>query len=230
MQKIKICAISDTHGFLPKIPECDFLCVAGDILPLNIQRDFNKSIGWLNGPFAEWCLDIFNRGTVIVGVAGNHDIAFQQIPNLIPRDIFWKYLEDGGVSYQGLNFWGTPWQLPFGYGWAYNAEEDMLDLKYSRIPDNTDVIISHGPPFKHGDAVKQFGYDFYGNALEDNIHVGSHTLLNVIYKVKPKLVVVGHIHGGRGIYKVDDIDTIVVNASIMDEEYKPVNEPIIVEI
>ena len=54
---IKICGISDMHGTLLDIPECDILCICGDILPLDIQRNIDQSIAWLAGPFQKWLLD-----------------------------------------------------------------------------------------------------------------------------------------------------------------------------
>ena len=68
---IKIAAISDLHGTLPKIDECDLCLIAGDIIPLDIQNNRTSSIVWLFKTFLPWvnqlpCKEVFM-------VAGNHD-------------------------------------------------------------------------------------------------------------------------------------------------------------
>lgn len=35
---IKICAISDLHGYLPKIEPCELVLICGDIVGLHAQR------------------------------------------------------------------------------------------------------------------------------------------------------------------------------------------------
>ena len=51
---MKIVALSDLHGTLPTfVPECDVVVIAGDILPLNIQRKIDESICWLCNDFKD---------------------------------------------------------------------------------------------------------------------------------------------------------------------------------
>jgi Icc-related predicted phosphoesterase len=54
-------------------------------------------------------------------------------------------------------------------------------------------------------------------------------LLKRIEEIKPKLVVCGHVHEGYGAYKLP-CGTTIVNASVLDEKYRLVNAPIVVEI
>ena len=73
----KICAISDIHGHLPEIPECDILCICGDIIPLYIQREFAQSIAWLSGPFQKWALEAPCKHVVMIW--GNHDFIGERL-------------------------------------------------------------------------------------------------------------------------------------------------------
>lgn len=212
--KTKICCISDLHGNLPEIPDCDLLLIAGDIVPLWAQNDTNFSNIWMNCSFKTWINKISNRGITIVGIAGNHDFCFEK--NCFPKNLAWHYLQDKQYEYNGLKIWGTPWQPYFG-GWAFNLYEEQLSNKWDLIPKDTDIIIVHGPPYLHGDNVLNIQD---GKKYQE--HVGSPSLLRKIQEVKPKLVVCGHVHCSAGIYHIDD--TIVVNASYVDEQYKPTSK------
>src|SRR4051812_5812524 len=105
---MKIVAISNLHGQMPeRIPACDLLLLAGDLAPVsNHALGFQRS--WLDGPFRSG----LRKGPArhIVGIAGNHDLIFEQAPDLVPRDLPWTYLQDSGTSCDGLSIWGTPWQ------------------------------------------------------------------------------------------------------------------------
>ena len=209
---VNICCVSDLHGMLPDIPDCDLLFIAGDIVPLWAQNNRDISYAWLDSSFREWLLKLFNRGIITVGIAGNHDFVFED--GYFPRNLFWKYLQDEQVEFKGLKIWGTPWQPTF-YNWAFNAEEEVLEQKWDMIPKDTDVIIVHGPPYLHGDRVK-------------DTHVGSPSLLRKIKEIKPKLVVCGHIHESYGCYHVDN--SVVVNCCLVNDSYKLTRKPILWEI
>lgn len=213
---MKIVTVSDLHGHLPKLPECDLVLIGGDICPVhNHKIDFQ--IQWLNNEFREWLLGI--KAEKIVAVAGNHDLVFERNPKKIP-DLPWEYLLDSSIIFRDMKIWGSPWQLNFGIGWAFNAAETSLKKKWSKIPTDTDILLLHSPPYGYGDLViRRNG--------EEN--VGSPSLLKRINKIKPKLVVSGHIHSGFGRYEIGE-KTIFINASLVDEYYSPVNEPFLLDL
>ena len=71
---MKICAISDIHGDLIEIPECDVLCICGDIFPLEIQKNPTECHEWFFSEFLPWaeacpCEQVYY-------IAGNHDFFF----------------------------------------------------------------------------------------------------------------------------------------------------------
>lgn len=210
---MKIACLSDTHGYTPDIPDCDLLLLAGDYCPVVKGQNW-----WFRETFAPWINKISEKIPVI-GVAGNHDLLFEKAPDLVPK-MNWTYLQDSGYEWNGLKFWGSPWQTRF-YDWAFNEDEPQLKKKWDLIPDDTDVLILHGPPRGFGDfapRVNEAGGE----------HTGSPSLLKKIEKIKPKLVIAGHIHSGYGSYNIGD--TKFLNCSYVNEKYQPTNAIQIVEI
>jgi predicted phosphodiesterase len=208
---MKIVALSDLHGHLPRrVPSCDLVLLAGDFTPvhnhgLNFQRD------WLDGEFRSWLRQLPARK--IVGVAGNHDLIFEQAPDLVPGDLPWTYLQDSGIQWEGLSIWGTPWQ-PWFWDWAFNGNPDQLRLQWDLIPVSTDILVVHGPPQGYGDGVPE------GGGLR---HCGCPLLLERIKEVKPRLAVFGHIHEGRGDWQLGP--TRLANVTLVDARYRPVYAP-----
>lgn len=210
---MKIVAISDQHGFLPKIEECDLLLIAGDICPTTNHRlDFQEY--WLGTNFKWWLQEI--PAKKIVGIAGNHDEIFQKKPSAVPK-LPWTYLQDSETEFEGLKIWGTPWQ-PYFYDWAFNLYEKELAEKWALIPNDADIIVVHGPPHGYGDKAPRVG----GRGYE---LTGSPSLLEKIKEVKPKLCVFGHIHEGRGEWKLDN--TILANVTILNGRYEMVYDPVV---
>jgi Icc-related predicted phosphoesterase len=205
-----IVALSDQHGVLPDIPSCDLLLIAGDVCPIS-NHDLSFQANWLARDFRWWLARLPARKIVLI--AGNHDLVFQEQPHLIPRDLPATYLQDSRLEWEGLRIWGTPWQ-PWFFDWAFNLYEDDLKTKWALIPDDTDILVVHGPPRGFGDGVPE----------RDGIRrTGSPSLLERISEVRPKLVVYGHIHEGRGEWRVGN--SILANVTILDEGYRHVYEP-----
>lgn len=210
---MRICCISDTHEHQDRleIPRSDLLLHAGDITMMGDPDALKR--------FQDWCLRLLENQMVrkIIVVAGNHDFLFEQEPERA-TSIFdgITYLQDSLTTWEGLRFYGTPWQ-PWFYDWAFNLRtEEELRSKFALIPENTDVLITHGPPRGILDRTVR------------GLPVGSIALLERILEVRPKLVVFGHIHEGYGMVERDGIR--FVNASICDVHYRPVNQPVLVDV
>lgn len=218
---MKICCLSDLHGYTPLVPDCDLLLIAGDI---SGPSDLLKQIKHLQTKFKDWLEEISRRNISIVGIAGNHEIC---ATNKLTRELFlstmqelpWTYLEDSYTIVDGLKIWGSPWSLTFGYGWAFNAAHWQLEQIYSRIPDDVGIIISHGPAYTILDKTY------------DGRQTGSVALLEKVGELSKKslkLLSVGHIHEGAGQTKY--LGVTCVNASYVDEDYFPNNPIITVDI
>lgn len=205
---MKLCLTSDLHGKLPQIPECDVLIIAGDIVPLNAHHPV-RARQWFRSTFADWLASIPAKR--VIAIAGNHDIIFQAATQLMP-ELPWTYLEDSGCEVEGLKVWGTPWQPRF-FDWAFNLDEPELAERWQLIPDDTDILVVHGPPRGCGD------WSTFGNE-----HCGSPSLRKRIEEVQPRLVVCGHIHGGYGRYSIGA--TTVLNVAHVNEDYRPVHLPV----
>lgn len=202
---MKVVALSDLHGHLPTIAgNPDLILLAGDFSPLANEA---KQFRWLNTKFRWWLESLPAR---VVACAGNHDWPLYNQKEKVKRlGLRWTYLEDDGIEIAGLNCFGVPWTLEFN-DWAFNASKEELMERFAAIPEGTDIVITHGPPYGFGDIVRGIG------------HVGSISLLHRIEEVKPRLVVFGHIHEGRGLWNYDGV--ILANVTLVNEKYELVHK------
>jgi predicted phosphohydrolase len=184
--------------------------IGGDICPVS-NHDIGFQSSWLDGEFRAWLKMVPAQQTVFI--AGNHDFVFEKEPRLVPKDLPAVYLQDAGFEWRGLKIWGTPWQ-PWFFDWAFNLYEPELERKWALIPVGTHVLLLHGPPRGYGDGVPERG---------GVRSTGSPSLLARIQQVKPKLAVFGHIHEGRGEWRVGE--TVLANVTILDEKYQYVYKP-----
>ena len=205
----RLVAISDTHGLHRQLtlPEGDFLIHAGDITghgQVEQVVDFN-----------EWLGTLPHRHKIVI--AGNHDFCFENEPAetgaLLTNCI---YLFDEAITLDGLNFYGSPWQ-PWFFNWAFNLPRGPeIRAKWEQIPDNTDVLITHGPPLGHGDLTSREEL------------VGCADLLAVAETKRPKFHIFGHIHEGYGV--THNAYTTFVNASSCTLQYQPVQRPLVLDV
>lgn len=209
---MKIVIISDSHGKHKQLalPDADMIIHCGDMTTRGYEYEIQNFMKWYSS---------LNQYSYKICCAGNHDWLYETnsmlAKSLVPENVV--YLEDSSVEIEGIKFYGTPVQKIF-YNWAFNRPESTLIKHWQAIPDDTDVLITHSPPYMIGDYVPR--------SMQ---HEGSPSLYEEITKrIKPKLSVFGHIHAGYGVYNIDEITFI--NASNLDEDYNCVNAPILIEI
>lgn len=213
---MKIVAISDVHGKWNKItiPECNLLISCGDYSfrgETHMVKDFHK---WLNKQPA----------THIISVQGNHELQVQHNFNLskqiaqeqCPRVHF---MEEGLVEIEDKKIWCSAW-TPWFYDWAYNARRgEEIQRHWDLIPQDIDILVTHGPPAGVLDTVIGREQD----------HLGCLDLMDKINQLpKLKYHFFGHIHSGHGTMNFND--KTFFNVSICDEQYKPTNPVTEVEI
>jgi Icc-related predicted phosphoesterase len=207
---MKIISISDTHNKhreIKHIPDGDVLVHAGDITNVG-------EVGVL-GDFADWMSQFPHKKVII---AGNHDLAFTRSSREYILKYFEEkgiiYLEDSGVEIDGVRFWGSPFQPEF-HNWAFNLPRGKaLIEKWAMIPDDTSVLITHGPPYQILDKAPRGVFDYE--------HVGCKDLLERILELsKLKAHIFGHIHDCSGIY--EEFGVKFVNSAICNERHQPIN-------
>jgi Icc-related predicted phosphoesterase len=211
MPRIRFVCISDTHGQHTKlsVPDGDVLIHAGDFMAFgDTPREIVDFTHWLGK----------QRHRYKIVIAGNHDLIFERHPGAA-RELLGNaiYLENSATELAGLKIWGSPVQPEFN-NWAFNVGRGAAIRRYwSMIPANTDVLVTHGPPFGVLD-----------KARPSSAHLGCEELAKAVEQIKPRLHVFGHIHGGHG--SSSGKETQFVNASVVNEEYRLVHEPQVVEL
>jgi Icc-related predicted phosphoesterase len=87
---------------------------------------------------------------------------------------------------------------------------------WSQIPENLDILITHGPPKGILDHVKFVN-------IEEDANVGDARLLHHVKRTLPRIHIFGHIHEGAGSYISDLFTTRFYNVCVCDVDYKPTN-------
>lgn len=211
---MKIVVVSDTHNSQNKLvlPKADILIHCGDWTGRGTEWEFKLVQQWLEG-----ICDDYDH---IIGIGGNHDFGLQTNREdivkkyLTPENFI--YLQDEEFVYKGVKFYGSPW-TPMFNNWAFMQNDDELAQVWNKIPEDTDVLITHGPPKSILDR------------NQEGELCGSETLYNRVKRLdKLKAHVFGHIHEGYGQVKIDT--TTFYNCSILNRAYQIQNKPTIIEL
>ena len=238
-KKLKIVAISDIHGLLPELPECDVASCEGDISPLEYQTDQTQMLGWFYLVFLPWVESLPCKKFVMI--SGNHDFFLQNIhrrlidesdgyrrytwrsasdvmKKLLPGNLRGKYnklvyLCDSSFEYEGKRFYGTPWIADLSR-WAFYLDNDSLMEKYKNIPKKCDVIITHMPP-----KIEGLGEVIQGGCFNTGADYGSPELAEVLKTRDFKYALCGHVHSGQHL-PVELDGKKLVNVSLKNEDYK----------
>ena len=203
--RVRIVCISDTHNHQPDLPPGDLLVHAGDLSENGSFDEIQAQLIWLSSQPYQYK----------VVIAGNHDVLLdEEFLQKYPErrygqtktrlDLNWgsvHYLQDSSVTLdftfdedpnQGgsrcqrkrqLTIYGSPWTPQYTISaFQYSPDEDIWTGK---IPLNSDIVVTHGPPRMHLDVP---GFR----------HAGCPYLAREIFRVRPRLFLFGHIHASYG--------------------------------
>lgn len=204
---MKAVVISDSHGTWRElsIPQCDLLLSAGDnLFPLPYHK-------WLNRQPARH----------VVSILGNNEDCsekrFVQLKKSIaaeaPRIHF---IAEGAVEIEGVKIYGIS-GTKGTFRWLRNWGDPAIN-RWRRIPDDTEILITHVPPFGILDTPPKSNKQNHGYAP---------LLARVSELSSLTHHIFGHVHASAGECKVNGVHFI--NAAICDEFQKPVNYPRVFE-
>lgn len=220
---MKVWLISDTHC------KHQQLLVPSNIdLVIHCGDESNSGDPYLNEPearrFFYWfsVLEIPNK----VFVPGNHSTAIEQ--GLIRSSDYPQvtFLIHAQTECNGLKIFGSPYTPEF-FNWSYMKPRPELDAVWQSIPDDINILITHGPPKGIRDVTKDFDSG-------EPVHVGSKSLrTHVEMRIKPKIHAFGHIHDEKAIQNYGTTTrngTQFINCSVCDLAGRLKNPGVVLEV
>ena len=216
--KMRITHISDTHNKHNQLngllPGGDLLIHSGDISSLGRQSEVERFVKWFNS-IDNYANKIFIAGNhdmsfdseqLLVnklkhfdGVSDSDEFVSigkpQWLEVLLTSDLNQNvfYLENSFVMLDDIKIWGSPITPTFGYGWGFNVNRGYdINQIWNRIPNDTDIVITHGPIHSYCDRTSRGG-----------LNVGCEQLYHRLNEVQPQLHFSGHIHEAYG-YRATD--------------------------
>lgn len=198
---VSVVCLSDTHNSQPHIPYADILIHAGDLTQSGSFTELQKALDWIK--------EQPHRHKIVV--AGNHDLLLDPAydnrlggsnASAERLKLSWGevlYLHDSTTEVvcgngRILRIYGSPWSCRHG-NWAFQYPRQRGHEYWAgRVPENVDILITHGPPRAHLDLLE----------------LGCSGLLSELWRVRPALHVFGHVHEGYGSERLvfDDVQRL----------------------
>ena len=226
---ITIAASSDFHGNLPEVTKpFDLMLLAGDLEPAH-DHTWSYQHKWYKEQFLPWVMELpfKDEWSKVIFIAGNHSCYLAQeghsfrvkeleiesngrLQYLHHEWCFFDYLDEESGEIKNIYIFGTPYCKIFGNWWNMLSDK-VLTEKYSEIPSNIDILVSHDSPSLFG----------LGEIKQRNpvIDAGNRILSDVIEDIKPRYFFSGHIHSGEHTLQ-DNGFTKMANVSLLDEHYQ----------
>lgn len=206
-----IAHISDNHGGLIPIPECDIIVHSGDLLPNNpFIKDFPNEPKYQSNWISHRKKKIKNwiGDKPFLFCSGNHDFINVQ-------EAFCSYgikaisLNNRIVEFAGLSFYGFPY-IPYDEGrWKFEKTipemTDMINLMKSNLKEygkKLDILVCHCPPYGYMDFDN--GKHWGNSVLSNWLHFSDECNL-------PKYIMFGHVHSSYGIEKLECFENITLS-------------------
>lgn len=221
---MRVVNISDTHYVDEnlsslEIPDGDVLIHAGDATFRGAVGECQSFINWMDA----------QPHKIKIFVPGNHDFWWESNPTwpsgsmqVLTCDNFvfrcdnrdWRVFGFSGVK-----------NLPL---WAFNFTERAMQRLLEVVDGPIDILVTHAPPYQILDSYPTVHINKDGTRLESGEPLGSKAIRSFVHRIQPKLHVFGHIHEGYGVRVLGP--TTFVNAAILDDSYRPVHKPIVIDL
>ncbi|MGI9360212.1 MAG: metallophosphoesterase family protein [Parasphingorhabdus sp.] len=186
------------------MPEGDLLIHCGDMF--NLNENDQASLAEIDNWFGQ------QKFEQVLCIGGNHDLLLQAAVRKQTQPFKnAHYLQDASYTFSELCIYGSPWvpDLPFH---AFSRDSDELARTWAKIPERTDILVTHTPPFGILDKSRRshsHGCPILGNELD---------------RIAPKVHCFGHVHASAGCTTVGRVRFI--NASSIESETGRILPPI----
>jgi Icc-related predicted phosphoesterase len=110
----------------------------------------------------------------------------------------------------GVRFFGSPTTPLWSGAFGRSSERDREEI-FATIPADTQILISHSPPYGILDGGQGCG-----------------ALRRAVVRVKPRLHVFGHVHSAYGTRPT--ANTMFCNAASLDGDGAPTQDPIVLDV